>query len=328
MYRIIGGDQKEYGPVTVEEIRRWIAEGRLNAQSRARPESGGDWQPLASFPEFDDALRTQAGSAVPPPGMPMPSASAELWTAQMLAGRPRLRVGQSLRLSWKLLTENFGLLFGATALVWLIATLSAVLPFGGLLYMLLKGVLYGGLYLVFLKVIRGQPAAVADTFGGFNIAFAQLMLAGFITSLLSGIGFVCCIIPGLYLFVAWTFAVPLVADRRLEFWAAMELSRKIVSRVWFEMFGLVVLAFLPTILMHIFVQGKISMNILPFIQEAMKSSHPDFVHLFSLALQIAKSNLILILSVKVVGLLNLPFAVGALMYAYEDLFGTRSTPTT
>ena len=59
----------------------------------------------------------------------------------------------------------------------------------------------------------------------------------------------------------------------------------------------------------------------------MKSSHPDFVRLFSLGLQIAKSNLLLILTAKVVGLLNLPFAVGALMYAYEDLFGTRNAPT-
>ena len=28
MYKIIGGDQKEYGPIGAEQIRQWIAEGR------------------------------------------------------------------------------------------------------------------------------------------------------------------------------------------------------------------------------------------------------------------------------------------------------------
>jgi len=34
MYTIIGGDQKQYGPVTAEELRRWIAEGRADAQTQ------------------------------------------------------------------------------------------------------------------------------------------------------------------------------------------------------------------------------------------------------------------------------------------------------
>ena len=33
-YIIIGGDHKEYGPVNEMEVRQWIAEGRLNAESR------------------------------------------------------------------------------------------------------------------------------------------------------------------------------------------------------------------------------------------------------------------------------------------------------
>lgn len=64
MYKIIGADQKEYGPVSSEQIRQWIIEGRLNSQSQAKSEAGGDWQPLASFDDFVDLLRPQA----PPPG--------------------------------------------------------------------------------------------------------------------------------------------------------------------------------------------------------------------------------------------------------------------
>jgi len=65
-YTIIGGDQKEYGSVTAEDIRRWIADGRLNGQSRLRQENDTEWRTLSTFPEFAEALAGQA-SAPPPP---------------------------------------------------------------------------------------------------------------------------------------------------------------------------------------------------------------------------------------------------------------------
>ena len=145
--------------------------------------------------------------------------------------------------------------------------------------------------------------------------------------MLTFIGLCCCLVlPGLYLFVAWVFSVPLVADRRLEFWSAMELSRKVVTRVWFEMFGLVVLAFLPVILTYIFVQIRIRCAVFPAIQELMTSGPPDFRHLVDVMMHVAKVSVPLTLLFKFVLLLNLPFGLGALMYAYEGLFGTRTTP--
>ena len=64
-YTIIGGDQKEYGSVTTDDLRRWITDGRLNAQSLAKEEHDTEWRPLSAFPEFADVLAT--GSAPPPP---------------------------------------------------------------------------------------------------------------------------------------------------------------------------------------------------------------------------------------------------------------------
>jgi GYF domain 2 len=66
MYRIIGADQKEYGPVTADQIRGWIAEGRANAQTQVRLESELEWRPISSFPEFAAAL--SSGAPVPGPG--------------------------------------------------------------------------------------------------------------------------------------------------------------------------------------------------------------------------------------------------------------------
>lgn len=55
MYKIIGADQKEYGPVSADDLRRWAAEGRVNAQTLIQAEGQTDWQPLANFPELSAA---------------------------------------------------------------------------------------------------------------------------------------------------------------------------------------------------------------------------------------------------------------------------------
>ena len=100
-------------------------------------------------------------------------------------------------------------------------------------------VFMGGLFRYYLKLIRGQRAEIGDAFSGFTIAFGQLALLGLVKAILSFIGYLFCIIPGIYLSVAWIFAVPLVIDRQMQFWEAMELSRKLVSRHWFLLFAFV-----------------------------------------------------------------------------------------
>ena len=71
-YTIIGGDQKQYGSVTADDLRKWIADGRLNAQSLAKEENDTEWRPLSAFPEFADVLA--AGSAPPPLAAPVAGA--------------------------------------------------------------------------------------------------------------------------------------------------------------------------------------------------------------------------------------------------------------
>ena len=56
MYKLIGADGKEYGPVSADELRRWIAEGRANGRTQVQPEGGTGWTALADCAEFGDAL--------------------------------------------------------------------------------------------------------------------------------------------------------------------------------------------------------------------------------------------------------------------------------
>jgi hypothetical protein len=76
MFKIIGADQKEYGPVSADQIRQWLTEGRLNAQTRAQRETGGDWQPLSAFEEFADVLRLGSPTPASPAPMSAPAPGA------------------------------------------------------------------------------------------------------------------------------------------------------------------------------------------------------------------------------------------------------------
>ncbi len=51
-YRLIGTDGMEYGPASSEQIRRWISEGRVDAETKLQVEGGGEWKRLAEVSEF------------------------------------------------------------------------------------------------------------------------------------------------------------------------------------------------------------------------------------------------------------------------------------
>jgi hypothetical protein len=52
MYRIIGADGREYGPIAADQLRQWIGEGRANATTNVLTEGATEWKPLGSLPEF------------------------------------------------------------------------------------------------------------------------------------------------------------------------------------------------------------------------------------------------------------------------------------
>lgn len=71
MYKIIGADGKEYGPITAEQLRQWIAEGRANGQTKVLSEGATDWKPVTEFPEFAGALGSMPPASLPPGPFPM-----------------------------------------------------------------------------------------------------------------------------------------------------------------------------------------------------------------------------------------------------------------
>ncbi len=54
MFTIIGGDGKEYGPATADQLRGWIAAGRANLDTKAKAVGSEEWRRLGDYPEFGE----------------------------------------------------------------------------------------------------------------------------------------------------------------------------------------------------------------------------------------------------------------------------------
>ena len=294
MYTIIGGDDKEYGPVSGEDLRKWIAEGRLNAQTMAKAESDAEFRPLSTFPEFADAFAPLAAAPDTPPAFS---------TGSFAEGDYDLDIGGCFSRGWELVKNNFWPTVGVTALVVIIMgginqivglltrpamngmILQHQVTPGAVLVIVLSTVVSAPIYTIFtagllkyyLMLIRGEGAQIGDAFSGFGPSIGQLALLSVVQMILMLLGILLCVIPGIYLSVAWYFAMPLVIDRRMNFWAAMELSRKMVTRHWFMIFaflivyGLLVIAGLIACCVGIFVTMPIGFAALMYAYETIFS---------------------------------------------------------
>ena len=67
MYKVMGTDGKEYGPVSAEVLREWIGQRRASGQTRVQAEGSADWKALSELPEFSAALANAPRAAAPPP---------------------------------------------------------------------------------------------------------------------------------------------------------------------------------------------------------------------------------------------------------------------
>jgi len=242
MYKIIGADGKQYGPVPLEQIVGWIQEGRASGGTLAQLEGSTEWKPLSAFPEF--AQYFTGPSPLPPvsatQASPSGAGARADWEqlAQQYIQRNRWQgAGHYIGRAWNLLIKNFWPIIGVYLLFCVVSFAAGLTGIG----FILVGPLTGGFWTYMLHKIRGQKAEVNDLFSGFSASFLPLMLVSMLGGAMTLVGFLLCLVPGIYLAVAWAFALPLAADKRLEFWPALELSRRVVHKCWFSVFWLVIL---------------------------------------------------------------------------------------
>lgn len=68
IYKIIGEDGKEYGPATAEQMRQWVAEGRVEHRTPIFVDGAKDWNFVGLLPEFAGCF----AAAVTPPAIAPP----------------------------------------------------------------------------------------------------------------------------------------------------------------------------------------------------------------------------------------------------------------
>jgi hypothetical protein len=72
IYKVIGEDGKEYGWIDAEQMRQWIAEGRVERQTPVFVDGAKDWNFVGLLPEFAGSF---AGGTPPPIAPPKPGDS-------------------------------------------------------------------------------------------------------------------------------------------------------------------------------------------------------------------------------------------------------------
>jgi hypothetical protein len=70
MYKIIGADGRQYGPISTEQLRQWISEGRANAQTQTLADGAPEWKSLGALPEFTNQFTPQIPPMLAPPNQP------------------------------------------------------------------------------------------------------------------------------------------------------------------------------------------------------------------------------------------------------------------
>ena len=256
LYFLIGTDGRQYGPLSQDDVFTWLTDGRASRYSRARRETEAQWAALRDMPEFEDATRPPfIGGGVPVPSSPDDDYAGGEPPADSPSDKRALRLDpiSCFRRGWWLVARDFALLGGWTLIVAMTIITTSVIPrVGWLVGLLLNNLLTAGVYLLFLARMRGLRPTLNDVTLAIRSAAGRLVLAGLAQSLITApivfastttseqlrIGLLVLSIPCMYLLVGYVFVLPLIIDRNLPFWGAMETSRRTVHRQWFQTFGL------------------------------------------------------------------------------------------
>jgi uncharacterized membrane protein len=109
-----------------------------------------------------------------------------------------------------------------------------------LVYMGVIAVFSGGVMMMGVRRANDEPVNFAMVFDGFP-KWLSLVIAMVLQTILMSIGFLLLIIPGIYLAIGYGLTFPLIMEKGLGPWEAMEASRKAIHHSWFQIFGIYLL---------------------------------------------------------------------------------------
>ncbi|MEI8234947.1 MAG: DUF4339 domain-containing protein [Verrucomicrobiota bacterium] len=233
---------------------RWVPFGQLPPPE---PEPAESPEP----PEDEEELQEEPGK------------DPLLFAQQVADQNYAVDINRCIAGAWACFRAHFWPLVAGTFCAMALVCIGWMLP---LLEMFLGGVVLGGLFLLCLRLMRGEPAGMSDLLEGFkppllkplalqtlvntlvwkvcsipvvltmnamDLTEEKILAAykaggaeGLIdpqTSLVLLLVMLACSLPAAYFSFCWIFSVPLIVDKRLPFWPAMQLSRhKVLQHPW------------------------------------------------------------------------------------------------
>jgi len=140
--------------------------------------------------------------------------------------------------SWQIFKSGWQV-YVLTALVFMVINMLAqVIPFGGII---VSGPMVCGMFLVISDHLEGRGYELGRLFGGFAF-FVQAFSSSLLIFIFTVAGLMLLVIPGLVIGSWYIFTYLFIIDRKMDFWPAMEASRKLAFNdiAGFALFFLVI----------------------------------------------------------------------------------------
>lgn len=311
-YDMIGGNGNAYGPVSADQIRRWISEKRANAGTHIRLSGLVEWGSISSFSEFASSFpelyptqesepTEDAEPEIPPPAMP--------------ASLP-FTVGGCLGGGRDLLNRNFMPIAGGCLAVWTVNMALNFIPLlGGIAALFLIGPLYGAIFRMVLDRKRGLETTFFQAWSGLQSQVPTLIVAGALAAILTALGYLL-LVPGLYLTIAWSFGFLFIIDQKTDAWTGLENSRRTITSSFQGVALLLIICFMPLLIVSLYGGIQLAGEVMKIINTGPITSET----LTLVATKIGPMALI----IEVVRLLVMPLATCVIVEAYERLTSSPS----
>jgi hypothetical protein len=229
-YRVVAPGGKEYGPVDLPGLIKWVKEGRVTAATNIRKDAE---EPVAagSLPEVAHLFEPAPTSPAPP-------------IALAVALPAEFKSWEFIDQAWQLVKPHWvplGVMFLLTSFVGAIPYIGACISF------VIGGALLVGIYRAIFGMLAGRPPTIDMMFGGFD-RLGQAFVATLVCALLIGLGTMALIIPGIILAMMWMFTIPVMAETDQDFWTAMQTSARLTEGYRWSLFCLCLASIPITIL--------------------------------------------------------------------------------
>ncbi len=160
----------------------------------------------------------------------------------MLKSPINFDIDYTLKRGWELFKAQPLILISFFVLIVAVSATSAFFleDFSTIISLLVSPPLTAGFYLVANRISRGEDVEFGNCFEGFKF-WLPVVGVNIVVGIITILGVLALILPGIYLGVAYSFAMPFVLFAGTEFWTSMELSRKLITKIWWRFFAFLML---------------------------------------------------------------------------------------